>query len=270
MLEKGTRVPETPMTVEYGKLHSHPESPKCDITKYQQCLGGVMQIVDVKPDIGFAVSKCSQRTHDCREEDMKALLRIVHYLYISRYHVLCLRPGVPRDEGREYNLKLRGFCDSNFAAMSDGRSQNAYGFDLVPTYRDGSLIEDGQPDTSLCISKIKAASDTALSSCDAEITGITETAKTTVHLRNLLEEMKLEQVNPTPIYNDNESAITLGTKYNGEQKRVRYILPKINFIMDLVNQEQSSYCIWKENYYRRTCRLRLYQAQNSRKRENVM
>jgi hypothetical protein len=232
-IPKGTRVPDTPMTPEYGKLHQHPDSPRCNITEYQQCLGAVMQVaVDVRIDVSFATSKCSQRTHDCREEDMKALLRVVHYLYITKTLGLVLRPGISRDEGRRNLLKLRAFCDANYASMSNGRSQVSYGFDLLPTTLEGEAIQHGYRETSLFASKLVTASDTALSSCDAEITGVCETLKTTIHVRCLLKELHQEQLGPTPIYNDNESCIRLGMKYSGEHKRVRYMLPKINFIME--------------------------------------
>ena len=34
------------------------------------------------------------------------------------------------------------------------------------------------------------------------------------------------------MYNDNESTRTLATKYSGSHKRVRYMLPKVNWLME--------------------------------------
>ena len=44
--------------------------------------------------------------------------------------------------------------------------------------------------------------------------------------------MRLPQLSPTPLYNDNKSTITLATKYSGNHKRVRYMLPRINWLIE--------------------------------------
>jgi hypothetical protein len=228
--------PDTPMTVEYGRQHSHEDSPECDKTEYQSCLGALMQIVDVRPDIAFSVSKCSQRTHDCREVDMKALLRIVCYLKGTEFKGLTLRPG-NLAAGRTF-LRLRGFCDASYASMSDGRSQIAYGFDLIPENFEGiETSVEGDIDTGQFYSKVSTAGSTALSSTDTELTAIVEATKTAILFRGILAEMHLEQFRPTTIFNDNKSAIMLGTAYSGSHKRVRYILPKITWLMEMVKSE---------------------------------
>jgi hypothetical protein len=61
-----------------------------------------------------------------------------------------------------------------------------------------------------------------------------ECAKTAVFFRAVLDQLKLFQFMPTPIYNDNKSALTLSTAYSGKHKNVRYILSKITYLMDLV------------------------------------
>ena len=47
-----------------------------------------------------------------------------------------------------------------------------------------------------------------------------------------MKELHLPQLQPTIIYNDNKSAITLTTAFNGNHKRVKHMLPKINFVME--------------------------------------
>ena len=44
--------------------------------------------------------------------------------------------------------------------------------------------------------------------------------------------MHQTQMEPTPLYNDNKSALTLATRYSGKHKRVRYMLPRINWLME--------------------------------------
>ena len=43
--------------------------------------------------------------------------------------------------------------------------------------------------------------------------------------------MNQTQIQPTLIYNDNKSTLTLTTRYSGKHKRVRYMLPRINWLM---------------------------------------
>ena len=47
-----------------------------------------------------------------------------------------------------------------------------------------------------------------------------------------LKEMHLPQFGAIPLYNDNYTTRTLATKYSGSHKRVRYMLPKINWLME--------------------------------------
>jgi hypothetical protein len=72
----------------------------------------------------------------------------------------------------------------------------------------------------------------ALSSTEAEITVMVEATKTAVFFRAILEELGLKQFHPTVIYNDNRSALTLAENYSGNQRRVRHMLPKVNWLME--------------------------------------
>jgi hypothetical protein len=53
-----------------------------------------------------------------------------------------------------------------------------------------------------------------------------------IYLREVLKELHQDQLQPTPVYNDNKSTITLGSKYSGSIKRVRYMVPRINWLME--------------------------------------
>jgi hypothetical protein len=71
-----------------------------------------------------------------------------------------------------------------------------------------------------------------LSSCEGEIGAAVELTKDTIFFRGILCELHQEQMKPTPLYGDNNSAISLATSFNGNHKRVRYMLPKINWLME--------------------------------------
>jgi hypothetical protein len=82
--------------------------------------------------------------------------------------------------------------------------------------------------------KVGTCTGVSLSSTDAELTGISECAKTTIFLREVMAELHQTQLKPTVIYNDNKSSITLATAYSGNHKRIRYMIPKITWLMEQV------------------------------------
>ena len=70
-----------------------------------------------------------------------------------------------------------------------------------------------------------------LSSCEGETSTVVEAAKKVIYFRSILEEMHLGQVEPTPVYNDNQSMLTVATKPSGHHRRIKYMLPKINWLI---------------------------------------
>ena len=71
-----------------------------------------------------------------------------------------------------------------------------------------------------------------LSSCEGETSTCVELAKDTIFYRGVLKELHQEQLQPTELYCDNDATIMLATRYSGSHKRVRYMLPKINWLME--------------------------------------
>jgi hypothetical protein len=302
--EKNNKSPKTPMTIEYSKKITKDGKGDFNRTEYQELLGSLMQLIDVRPDIAFAISKLSQHTTTCDKEDFEQMNRVVKYLWGTRNLKMRLKKGDKR-AGR-LHVKLRGYADAAFGNLEFGKSQYSYGFDLIPMYNnvadeedetvmktifepneeddmklknddkdmlargdddmlaredddmlareDNDMLARGDKDmlaredidmlargdrtsrgngTGYFFSKSRVGSTTALSSTEIEVTGIVECVKTTIMYREILKEMHLEQITPTAIYNDNQSAITLGKDYNGNHKRVRHFLPKVNWLMDM-------------------------------------
>ena len=58
-----------------------------------------------------------------------------------------------------------------------------------------------------------------------------------IFYRGILEELGQKQMHPTPLYGDNDSSRSLATNYDGSHKRVRYMLPKINWLMEQTQAE---------------------------------
>lgn len=116
---------QSPISETYT-LHLDPESPRVDKIEYLGLLGSIIQMVDVRPELPFAISFCAQRTETCTKQDMDALLRIIDFLYCTKDICLTLRPG-DQTMGRLF-LLFRIFADAGFASLPNGKSQLAFMF----------------------------------------------------------------------------------------------------------------------------------------------
>jgi hypothetical protein len=230
----GSTLPNTLMTEVYAKMHAHDDSPVIEKKPYQELLGSLIQLIDVRPDISYAVSKLAQRTQDCREEDWKAMLRVVLYLRKTQELGLTLTAG--NSAAAQLVVRLRGHADAAYACLHDGRSQYSYGFDLIPTSALNTEEECLPAPTGLFHVRVMAGKTINLSSTDAELCATIECVKTTIMLRGVLAELHQPQLTPTVLFNDNKSAITLAQAYSGNHNRVRYLLPKINWLMEQIRE----------------------------------
>ena len=196
-----------------------------------------MQMTDVRPDIAFAISKISQRQSSPRVKDEEALLYLLNYLYYTRDKGVILRKSSL--SGRAW-LKLRGFGDCSYACHDNGKSQYCVCYDLV----DGRVHQEdmipygvGTTITGMFYLKSFMAPTVDLSSCEGEIGAAIELTKDTIFFRGVLKELGQEQMQPTPLYGDNDSTQSLAMRFNNNHKRVRYMLPKIYFLMEQYKAE---------------------------------
>ena len=89
-------------------------------------------------------------------------------------------------------------------------------------------LQDAAKYTGVLNVTSKKADTTDLSLTSAEIGGAMEVTKETICCKNLMKELHQEQLEATPVYNDNASGLHLITSYDGKHKRVRYILDRVN------------------------------------------
>ena len=93
--------------------------------------------------------------------------------------------------------------------------------------KEGPLL-----DTGMFFSKSVMASTVDLQSCEGEIGTTVKGTKDVILMRGVLNELHQFQMRATPLFGDNDSTIRLGSSYNGNDKRVRHMLPKINWLME--------------------------------------
>ena len=196
----------------------------------------VMQLTDCRPDIAFTIAKIAQRQCSPRVKDHEALIFLLHYLWATRDKGLILRRGDSASAATM--VRLRGYADCSFACHGNGKSHYGIGFDLV----DEATHNEERPfmnssNTGLFYVKSFMAPNVDLSSCQGETCATVELAKDAIFYRGILRELHLPQMHPTPLYGDNDSSRSLATHYEGSHKRVLYMLPKINWLMEQTKAE---------------------------------
>ena len=71
-----------------------------------------------------------------------------------------------------------------------------------------------------------------LATAEGEAGALIECAKDAIFYRGVLQELHLAQISATPLYGDNDSTLILATEYGNKHKRVRYMIPKIMWLME--------------------------------------
>ena len=219
------------MLEHYSKNFDADDSLPSDVTEFRSLLGAVMQLTDCRPDIAFTIAKISQRQASPRKKDVTALIYLVHYLYATKEWGLILRRG---DQASASTLvKLRGYTDMSFACHGNGKSHYCYCFDLVTEHQHKDLHPLNQLyNTGMFLLKSFMAPTVDLNTCEGECGSLVELCKDAIFYRGIMKEIHQDQVEPTPLYGDNDPMIILATKYSGRHKRVRYMLPRVMWLME--------------------------------------
>ena len=138
-----------------------------------------------------------------------------------------MEPNVPRvyetgvhpcDVTKEKPTKV--FVDSDFAG-NDGRSTAGH----VVFLNDGPVIWSSK------LMKVAATS-----SSEAEIIAAVEAVKTSIHFRNLLEELGLYSEKHIDIYEDNQSC-KMSAESLKQHKKARHYQAKLRFLQDTYQAE---------------------------------
>ena len=195
----------------------------------------LVQHIDYRRDIAFAVSKIGHKAACPRVKDLNALIYMIHYLYGTRDLGLILRAG--DSESAKVVIQLRAYADYSHACHINGKGQYTICFDLVNELTQGVVHPLKRVcQTGMFYFKTWMAPRVDLCTAEGECGPMVELVKDGILLTGCLEEMHQNQLKPMPIYNDNQSAITLATRFNGNHKRVRYMLPRINWLMEKSKQ----------------------------------
>ena len=231
-MDKDSRKWGTPLAVE--PLEKQDE--KTTDFDYLSVVGALLHICNVsRPDVSYAVCYLARFSKTAGESHVKALLRLVAYLYHTRYLGITYYRDIPRENvfhGMERNVPrvyetgvhpcdvnkknpVKVFVDSDFAG-NDGRSTAGH----VVFLNGGPVIWSSK------LMKVAATS-----SSEAEIIAAVEAVKTSIHFRNLLEELGLYSEEHIDIYEDNQSC-KMSAESLKQHKKARHYQAKLRFLQD--------------------------------------
>ena len=194
------------------RLHilKNPEDELFHKFNIREKVGSLMYAaVSVRPDIAFAVSYVARFTTHPSAEVCKAVNQIFSYLVGTKELGISIR--------REPDGKLIVYCDADYAGD-------------INDYKSISGVLAILFSTPVCWYSSKQTT-TAQSSTDSEIIAMNFAAKEVVWLRNLLKELFYEQMEPTVLRGDSQSAMMLGMN-PVFHKRTKHIMVKFMYLVE--------------------------------------
>ena len=201
-------------------------SPPVDITSYRQIIGLLNYLAcHTRPDLLCPVSMLASHCCSPTEWHMQQAKQIVRYVKSTR------ELGVLFKRQHTQQLVLRASADGSFNNENDGRGRTGVCF----------AIGEG---SGMFYSKSSRQVYVGLSSTESEIIALAECVKQVVYLRRILAYLGFIQPGPTPIQQDNLSAMALiNDSSSGSFDRRRHIDPKLFYSRDEVMRE--SVCLNK-------------------------
>ena len=204
----------TPM--EPGKhLEKTPDTEEgVEIRNFQALIGSLVYAsIATRPDISEAVGKLSQHMSKPNKEHWVAAKRVLRYVKGT------LDLGLKFERSNDFELV--GYSDADWAGDVDTRkSTSGYVFML------GNAVISWAS---------KKQSVVALSTTEAEYIALCSASQETVWVRRLLESLRVRQVGPTTVFEDNQGTIFL-SKNPKDHSRTKHIDIKYHYVRQAVQK----------------------------------
>ena len=179
---------------------------------YREAVGCLIYAaITVRPDISYAVGQVSRFCENPGKPHWSAVKHILSYLAGTKNHGICF------SDGNSERNTLLGFCDSDYAGEVDTRRSTS---GLVFKANNGPISWGSTRQT--CI---------AQSTTEAEYVSLNEASREAVWLRRLMNGINCQQLQPTKLFCDNQSAIRLAV--NPElHKKTKHIEVKYHYVRE--------------------------------------
>lgn len=166
-----------------------------------------------RPDILTAVAFLTTRVDKTTEEDQRKLMRVLQYLL--KYPALRVRiTGGP-------GSLIKAYIDASYAVHNDGKSHSG----IVITVGDGGPVHVSSKKQKLV----------AKSSTEAERIALGDELSPVLFAKHFREAQGYE-TQPSTVYQDNQSTITLAQKGRSTSHRTRHIAIRYFFVKDNIER----------------------------------
>lgn len=184
---------------------------------YRQLVGCLIHATQTtRPDLCASTFYLSRFQHCYTSEHYNHAKRVLRYIQATKD----LKLVYERDEA---SSTLAGYSDSDWAGdKNDCKSTSGYVFKVFGNTVSWSSHKQ---------------STVSLSSTEAEYIALTEAVCEAKWLRTLLNEMGIECTEPTVIFEDNQSCISIAEEPR-HHKRMKHIDVKYNFIRDVIANKE--------------------------------
>ena len=199
---------------------SQDDAPFVDQGKYGRLLGQLLFLLRTRPEIIYSLCRLGTRSKRATEKDFASLIRVLLYIH----HTIELGITFHKSpDNQSISRRLFCFVDAAYATHVDSKSHSGYCFGM-----------DGDP--GMFFSKSSKQTGVTLSSTEAENWAAVEAIKEIIWFRGLLDELGFPQTEPTTIFADNTSMITLAEKFSGNHSKVKHFMLRINFLIEHVRK----------------------------------
>ena len=180
---------KTPVNVNSKLLKASEECELVDPSLYQSAVGSLLYLATrTRPDIAFAVNNVARFCSKATKQRWMAVEQIFRYLRGTTHFGLLYSKGAETDA-------LIGYSDADWGSnCNDCRSTTGYLFQI------GGTAVTWKSQKQSCI---------ALSTAEAEYMALSSTAQEAVWMRELNSDLGNQQSQPTLIFEDNQSAISM-------------------------------------------------------------
>ena len=205
---------------EATRLSKPTEEEEPTTKPYSSLVGSIVYASSkTRPDIAYATSKICQFMSNATDKHWTAAKRVLHYLQATPSYGITFKGSVEPPT-------LIGYADADFGGDPDDRkSTTGYVFLLC-----GGAISW----------RSKKQPTPALSPAEAEYMAAAEATQEAIWLRQLLKDLKIEQKQPTTIFEDNQGCIAM-TKNNVYHSRTKHIDIKYHFIRTEVENHKVTF-----------------------------
>ena len=183
---------------------------------YQSLLGGILHVnLATRPDVSYATNALARVSKRATTGHLKMLKKVLKYLETTKDLGLMYEPT--QDDELDLSMEV----DASFASTEERKSVH------------GFLVKIGNTPVAY---RTKKQGLVTTSTTEAEFVGISESSKTLLYVKTMLEFMKEKLKKPMRVENDNKGALLI-SKQESSVGRTKHLEIKMFHVQDMVDKK---------------------------------